>query len=1077
MVLDWIYLEKKSGNFCIKIIKFCILTWIIASFIILGTNPLQNTSTLNNTMASTDTCQPNNNVTYSRSDLLLIGKEILSQQTKLRITPEVYQTVRHLEICSVKPTRRGIKGGSKAQGSMQSALLGLINARSIVNKTVEISDHIIEHNIDILSITETWLSDHNTHDVELNDICPDGYSIVHVPRLGRRGGGVAVIHKDSIAVKTEPSFKAKSFESIELVLTVSSTCIRLVTVYRPPPTKVNASSNALFMEEFSMYLESLSITSGRVIITGDFNFHMESPTCLAAKTFQEAIDTAGFTQHVTAPTHTSGHMLDLIMSRESDNVVKSTIVSSLISDHHAIHSTLNINRPPLPKRTITYRNLKNMDKDKFRQDIQELPLLKNPMDDIDSLSMQYNSDLESLLDKHAPMQTKSLYVRPLAPWYDDAIHDSRKECKKAEMKWRSTGLTVHRDIYRHHRNKTNSLISNAKKDHFNKKIDDCGTDQKALFKIVNQLLGNKSELKLPTHDSLEDLLTNFSEFFMSKISTIRQTLEEADAPSKNSNIPLEGCHSGNTMHHFKPVSAEDTIKLIKSCPSKSCSLDPIPTWLLKEVVNDLAPPITKLINTSLSTSVFPSSMKKALVTPLLKKQNLPTETLKNYRPVSNLSFVSKLTEKVVASQLSIHMSENELYTPVQSAYRSNHSTETALLKVLNDMLISVDEGNGVMLVLLDLSAAFDTIDHEILINRLSQRLGIKDHALAWFKSYLSERLQSIHLDGQSSAPKYLLFGVPQGSVLGPILFSAYQTPLFDIARRHGVDIHLYADDTQLYVSYNLDSVVEKDSAVRKIENCIHNIKSWMTNNKLKLNDNKTEVMQVSSAWQKSKCESTNLSIGTHSVAPSCSVRNLGVVFDAHLKMDSQVKSVCKNSYCHLRKIGKIRKYLTTKATTRVIHAFVSSRLDHNNSLLHGIPKVHIQKLQRVQNSAARIITRTKKSESITPHLIKLHWLPVKQRIEFKILTLTYRCLNDLGPSYLAELLKPYEPTRTLRSSSSQSLCVPKSKLKNYGDRAFAVAAPKLWNSLPGDLRSSSSLDSFKAALKTFLFKAAYKSEL
>jgi hypothetical protein len=299
---------------------------------------------------------------------------------------------------------------------------------------------------------------------------------------------------------------------------------------------------------------------------------------------------------------------------------------------------------------------------------------------------------------------------------------------------------------------------------------------------------------------------------------------------------------------------------------------------------------------------------------------------------------------------------------------------------------------------------------------------------------------------------------------------------FDIARSHGVEIHLYADDSQLYVSYNLNSVEEKANAISKIENCIQNIKSWMTSNKLKLNDDKTEVLQVSSAWQKPKSDNLKLTIGTHSVSSSTNVKNLGALFDAHLKMDSQVKATCRNAYCHLRNIGKIRKYLTVEATKRVTHAFISSRLDQNNSLLYGLPKSQIQKLQRVQNSAARIITHTKKTESISPHLKDLHWLPVKQRIDFKMLTLTYKCLNNLGPSYLTELLLPYKPCRSLRSSSSLLLQVPKSKLKNYGDRAFAVAAPKLWNSLPADIRSSTNLESFKAALKTHLFKAAYKSD-
>jgi hypothetical protein len=169
------------------------------------------------------------------------------------------------------------------------------------------------------------------------------------------------------------------------------------------------------------------------------------------------------------------------------------------------------------------------------------------------------------------------------------------------------------------------------------------------------------------------------------------------------------------------------------------------------------------------------------------------------------------------------------------------------------------------------------------------------------------------------------------------------------------------------------------------------------------------------------------------------------------------------------------KYLTTEATTLVTHAFVSSRLDSNNPLLYGLPKTKLQKLQRIQNSAARIITRTKKNDHITPHLMDLHWLPITKRIEFKILTLVYKCLNNLAPSYLCSLVKVQHPVRTLRSSVAPTLVVPKSKLKSYGDRAFENAAPKLWNSLPPVVRNSETLESFKSALKSHLFRGAYNT--
>lgn len=246
----------------------------------------------------------------------------------------------------------------------------------------------------------------------------------------------------------------------------------------------------------------------------------------------------------------------------------------------------------------------------------------------------------------------------------------------------------------------------------------------------------------------------------------------------------------------------------------------------------------------------------------------------------------------------------------------------------------------------------------------------------------------------------------------------------------------------------------------------------MRANFLKLNDLKTEAIFFGSKSQISKVALPPVQVGDALVQPAHQVRNLGSIFDSELSMVPHVNGLCQTACFHIRNIGKIRKFLDTASCEQLIHAFVTSRLDLYNSLLIGLPRVVISKLQRVQNIAARVITRTAKTHHITPLLELLHWLPVQQRIHFKVLVQVYRALHDLAPGYLVELLEPYRPPRALRSADSQLLCVPRSRTV-YGDRAFSKAGPVLWNALPLDCRMAPSLPTFKSRLKTYLFRTAY----
>ena len=466
---------------------------------------------------------------------------------------------------------------------------------------------------------------------------------------------------------------------------------------------------------------------------------------------------------------------------------------------------------------------------------------------------------------------------------------------------------------------------------------------------------------------------------------------------------------------------------------------------------------------------IPSKLKESIVYPLLKKPALDPEDNNNFRPISNLSFLSKTLERIAAVQLDNHLTDHQLYAKMQSAYRKYHSTESALLKVFNDINTAIDNQHECVLVLLDLSAAFDTIDHKILISRLENKYGISGLALEWLKSYLKERSQRVIVNGTYSDPKCNSFGVPQGSVLGPLLFSLYYGPLEDVIRAHGIDTMMYADDCQLYIIIKRSN---RRVALDQLELCIDDVLRWNTQNGLKCNPSKTEVIHFYSRFMPSD-NISHLRVGTAIIEPVNEVRDLGITLDSTLTLRTHINNICRSGSLSLHELSKIRKFLSQKDTERVVHAFISSKLDYCNGLFYGLPSSEIQKLQRLQNAAARLITRTKKSDHITPVLINLHWLPIEHRVIFKLLLYTYKALHGLAPDYLANLLTFYKPVRILRSSRSINLSVPRSRTSTYGDRSFACVSPRLWNKLPDFIRYSETLDSFKTRLKTHLFKIAF----
>ena len=384
----------------------------------------------------------------------------------------------------------------------------------------------------------------------------------------------------------------------------------------------------------------------------------------------------------------------------------------------------------------------------------------------------------------------------------------------------------------------------------------------------------------------------------------------------------------------------------------------------------------------------------------------------------------------------------------------------------------MDEKIGTCLAALDLSAAFDTLEHQTVLERLKLSYGISGASLEWIKSYLIGRTQIVRFDEVCSPPSKCLYGVPQGSVLGPILFSLFVSPISHVISSFGVSFHQFADDTQLYIHMDRKS---KTDSFDLLDKCSKTVLDWFTHNGLSLNPAKTEILIMGTR----QCVETirpdsKVKVAGCEIEPSESIRSLGVTLDNTLSFDRHVGAVCKSASFHIRALRHIRPTLTTDMAKNIGSAIVGSRLDFCNSLLHGISTKNIKRLQRVQNMLARVVTGKGKYEHITPILRELHWLPIVQRIDFKIATIVFKTTKSSQPEYLADMLRGYKAARDLRSARMDLLTVPRTKTV-LSSRRFSVAAPALWNSIPVSIRASATINSFKKNLKTYMFKSAFNT--
>ncbi len=949
----------------------------------------------------------------------------------------------------------------------------LINVRSINNKSYQLTEMLIEHKIDICGLTETWLRDEE--EPVIADIRREGYEVISCPRYNKRGGGVAFLSKRNkySTKQLKNTNYYNSFEVIQVLVHGKTDNIIFSTIYRTG--YLNKDDGKLFIAELNDFLETVTSTNNVNIIWGDFNLKIDRHDRLS-KEFLDVMEEKGFEQFIHKPTHIEGGILDLVFMTTDYALDKLEILDNqAISDHYPLKFEIYLHTFKLPTHfEIVYRNLSKVNQKRLKSDIKNsmreiLAIEANNESSLDKLVECLDENITAQMDLQAPLVRKTVKMRtPLVATRE--IQDARRLKRRAENKYKKTRAETDKFQLKIQRKVLAKTVENAKNQFFKDKLAVHKNDVKQTYKIINQLLNKNQDKVFPSNFDETTLTAQFAEFYRKKIVKIRENLGAVDSLNEdNCKFVKQEFPDIEVMGEFELVSKEEIVGILNSLGNKQSLLDPMPCKLVKLCHSELAPVFTKIINSSFQIGSFPNSLKTAIITPIIKSKKLDSDVLNNYRPVSNLTILSKILEKCVLRQLTYHLNTNNLYSNFQSAYRLAHSCETALSKVYDDVLKYLSSTSYAILIFLDFSSAFDTIDHTILLERLEHQYGITNKVLHWFSSYLKNRNYRVKVNNTISNSIDLKYGVPQGSILGPVLFSLYIKDIEHIAHAHNINVHFYADDVQLYLKCN------NNTDFTNLISCLENIQNWSKNNFLKLNNSKTKIMTLCSrSYKQNKIEELN--VMGEVIKVESTVKNLGFVLDEHLSMCKQINQVCGQGYGMLRKLWKISKKLTDRSLrVQLVHSGILSRVNYCNSLYASLPNSQIKKLQRLINSSARFIFNIKGKDRlnhITPHLQQLHFLPMQFRIKFKLCLMVYKYFRGNLPLYLKEKLNIGQPIQNMnlrKDADSLLLEIRKPEKQDYKNRGISNTAPSLWNTLPFNLRNSETTTAFKSRLKTYFY--------
>ena len=929
-----------------------------------------------------------------------------------------------------------------------------INARSIPKHLHEIHRVLDLTRIDFLGTCETFITG-NTPKAAFE---VPGYNFFHVDRTMSCRGGVGVyINSEYPAKVIKLPIDLVQPEMIFVEVTVGVVKMAVGVIYKSPLIPYSV---------FAAIHENIAFVSAKYehcVILGDFNIDHLKIDSAPLKFFNTyLVEPFAFNQVINEPTRitkTSSTLIDLILTGNLENVkVHGVVDTPGISDHCLIFMAYSLKKPKFKPKMITKRDFRNFDEKKFVSDMERAPwgnILAVADDDIDNKVTIFENIHSDIINKHAPFRTFRV-TRPATPWLNDKIKKLMDDRDKYKNKFNLDKNPQTEEIYKILRNSVCQEIRREKIKTFNSKINANLKNSKQfhqalkIFSVVESSCNNSNQCNIDPN------LLN-SSFVKNNNAKINEDLvtDEVNEILKKSVRP---------SFSFTEVSEFQVIKMVRSIKTNACGVDGISAFFLKLGIEHSVYAFTNIINTSILYKKFPSRWKNALVKPL-PKNNSPA-SVADYRPISLLPAFSKVVEKLIAKQMINYLKETNYFDNLQSAYKGSHSTITALLNVTDDIYECLENSELVFLVLLDYSKAFDCANHRLILAKL-KAAGFRSDALDWVFSYLNDRKQKVCTSGGESGWSSVVNGVPQGSVLGPLLFTVLVSDLKDAIKRGRY--HMYADDTQLYYSCKCENA---NDTIKNINSDLDRISKFSKTNCLKLNAGKSKFIIIGSRQNLKKLKNIQLDpirIEDNVIEREYEAKNLGVTFDEELSWTRHVNLSVARAYGKLKHIYRFKNFLNESSKIKVIEAYILSQFNYGDIILQNLSEQLKYKIQKVQNSCIRFIYGLRKYDHLSGMIKSKNILNMQNRRMLHNLSLMFKIKNNIAPKYLCDRITTHGDTHTHFTRNRLNIDPPyaRSKLRSM---SYFIYISKKYNELSSNINTINiSMGTFKTNCRKYLF--------